>query len=78
MPSDTYQELLDDWKQRLEAGNMEVVVEYNKHVLVKSKQSRAVVFKLCSDGSNRDEDKEAAAETLIKEGIQLGLIELKR
>ena len=77
MPGETYQELLDDWKQKLEAGNMEVVVEDYKQILVKSKLSRADIFKLCSDGSNTDEDKEAAAETLIKEGIRLGLIEVK-
>ena len=74
----TPQELLDDWKQKLEAGNMEVIVEDNKHVLVKSKQSGAVVFKLSSemDGSNSDSAKEAVANKLIKEGIRLGLIEV--
>ena len=74
----TPQELLDDWKQKLEAGNMEVIVEDNKHILVKSKQSGAIVFKLSSemDGSNSDSAKEAAANKLIKEGIRLGLIEV--
>ena len=81
MPDGTYVKLLDDWKKLLEAGNVEVVVEYNKHFLVKSKPSGAVVFKLCSEMVDRpiaDEAREAAANKLIDEGVRLGLIEVKQ
>ena len=81
MPDGTYAKLLDDWKKKLEAGNMEVVLEYNKHFLVKSKPSGAVVYKLCSemvDGPSADKAREAAASKLIKEGVRLGLIEVKQ
>ena len=60
---------------------MEVVLEYNKHFLVKSKPSGAVVYKLCSemvDGPSADKAREAAASKLIKEGVRLGLIEVKQ
>ena len=77
MPGETYEELLDDWKQKLEARNMEVVVECNKHILVKNKHSGAVVFKLCCDGLSTGEAKEAAAEKLISEAVRLGLIEVE-
>ena len=79
MPDGTYVKLLDDWKKRLEAGSMEVVLEYDKHFLVRSKPSGALVFKLCSemvDGT--DEAREAAASKLINEGLQLGLIEVNQ
>ena len=81
MPDGMYIKLLDDWKKKLEAENMEVVVEYNKHFLVKSKPSGVVVFKLCSemaDSPSADETREAAANKLIDEGVRLGLIEVKQ
>ena len=74
MPGETYKELLDDWKQKLEARNMEVVVECNKHILVTNKHSGAVVFKSCYDGSSTEE---AAAEKLIIETVRLGLIKVE-
>ena len=79
MPDGTYVKLLDDWKKRLEAGNMEVVLEYDKHFLVRSKPSGTLIFKLCSemvDGT--DEAREAAASKLINEGLRLGLIEVNQ
>ena len=81
MPDGTYVKLLDDWKKRLEAGNMEVVLEYAKHFLVRSKPSSALVFKLCSEMVDRpsaDEAREAAATKLINEGLRLGLIEVNQ
>lgn len=80
MPGRTYKELLDDWKKKLEAANMEVIMECNKHALVRSKPSGAVVYKLCSDvvdEPNTDEAREAVASKLINEAVRLGLIEVK-
>lgn len=77
MPSATYEELLEDWKQKLEARNMEVVVEHNKHLLVTNKESGAPFIKLCSDEPSSDVTKEAAAKKLIDEALRLGLIEIK-
>ncbi len=81
MPDGTCIKLLDDWKKRLEAGNMEVLLEYDKHFLVRSKPSGAVIFKLCSemvDGPSADEARETAASKVITEGLRLGLIEVKQ
>jgi hypothetical protein len=81
MPDGTCVKLLDDWKKKLEAGNMEVLLEYDKHFLVRSKPSGAVIFKLCSDmvdGPSADEARETAARKMIAEGFRLGLIEVKQ
>jgi hypothetical protein len=83
MPDGTCVKLLDDWKKKLEAGNVEVLLEYDKHFLVRSKlkPSGEVIFKLGSemlDGPSADKAKETAADKLITEGLRLGLIEVKQ
>ena len=85
MPDGTYEKLLDDWKKKLEAENMEMVMEsleYNKNILtVRSKPTDAVVFKLYGevvDGPTTDKATETAASRLINEAVRLGLIEIKQ
>ena len=86
MPDGKYKKLLNDWKKKMEAVNLEVVVESLEHdkniITVRSKSTGAVVFKLCSevpvDGPSTDDANEAAASKLIIEAIRLGLIKIKR
>ena len=82
MPDETYEELLDDWKKKLQDGNMKVDVKKNEHnvVLVVTKDNGEVVFKVCSDNIepvqrlSAKEANEAAAYMVILEGVRLGLI----